>query len=109
MAPDLGHRDIPTVARALAITWSLDALADVDRFATFLHERFPDLAPRIAGELIERTDLLSRHPTIGRRLGGRDEYRELLLQALGATYALQYRYDGRSILVLRVFHGRETR
>ena len=35
--------------------------------------------------------------------------RELLLQVLGGTYALQYRYDGGNILMLRVFHLHEAR
>jgi len=39
----------------------------------------------------------------------REEYREVVLQVLGGTYALQYRYDGGTILMLRVFHGSETR
>ena len=65
------------------------ALADLDRFSAFLHERFPDLAARVANELFERTDVLRRHPKLGRAISGREEYRELLLQVLGGTYALQ--------------------
>jgi plasmid stabilization system protein ParE len=97
------------VAGPVAIEWSLDALADLDRFAAFLHERFPDLAAEVGRELIVRADVLSRHPQLGRAIAGREEYREIILQVLGATYALQYRYDGRTVLMLRVFHGREAR
>lgn len=97
------------MARPVEIEWLLDALADLDRFAAFLHERSPDLAARVASELVERTDVLRRHPTLGRAFAGREEYSELLLQVLGGTYALQYQYDGGSILMLRVFHGREAR
>jgi plasmid stabilization system protein ParE len=97
------------VAGPVGIEWSLDALNDLDRFAAFLHERFPDLAARVASELVMRTEVLRRHPKLGRALAGREEYREILLQVLGGTYALQYRYDGRSILMLRIFHGREAR
>ena len=71
MAPRVGHARIPNVAGPVEIEWSLDAVADLDRFAAFLHE--------------------------------------LLLQVLGGTSALQYRYDGGSILMLRLFHGREAR
>ena len=109
MAPHVGHVRVSTVAGPVEIEWSLDALADLDRFAAFLHERFPDLAARIANELVERTDVLRRHPKLGRAIAGRGEYRELLLQVLGGTYALQYRYDDSSILMLRVLHGREAR
>ena len=97
------------MAGPVEIEWSLDAVADLARFAAFLHERFPNLAARIANELVERTDVLRRHPKLGRATAGREEYRELLLQVLGGTYALQYRYEGGSILMLRIYHGREAR
>ena len=97
------------MAGPVAIEWSLEAVADLDRFAAFLHERFPELAARVANELVDRTNVLRRHPKLGRALAGRDEYRALFLQVLGATYVLQYRYDGRSILMLRIYHGREAR
>lgn len=42
-------------------------------------------------------------------MAGREEYREIVLQVLGGTYALRYHYDGRTILMLRVFHGREAK
>lgn len=44
------------MAGPLAIEWSADALADIDRFAAFLHERFPDLAARVGREIIVRRD-----------------------------------------------------
>jgi plasmid stabilization system protein ParE len=87
----------------------LTVCGSVDRFAAFLHERFPDLAARVANGLVGRTDVLRRHLKLGRPIRGREEHRELLLQVLGGTYALQYPYDGGSILMLRVFHGREAR
>jgi plasmid stabilization system protein ParE len=97
------------VAGPVEIEWSLDALADLDRFAAFLHGQFPELAARVASELVVRTDVLRRHPKLGRPIVKRDEYREIVLKVLGGTYALQYRYDGSSVLMLRVFHGRELR
>ena len=109
MAPDVGHTRVPTVGRPVEVEWSVDALADLDRFAAFLHNHYPELAARVAGELITRTDVLRRHPQLGRPLGSRHEYREMVLTVLGGTYAHQYRYDGSSVLMLRVFHGRERR
>jgi plasmid stabilization system protein ParE len=53
------------VVGPVEIEWSLDALADINRFAAFLHERFPDLAPRVANGLVGRTDVLRRHPKLG--------------------------------------------
>ena len=97
------------MAGRIEIEWSLDALADLDRFAVFLHGQLPELAARVAGEFVARADVLCRHPKLGRPIGHRDEYREIVLQVLGGTYALQYRYDGSAVLMLRVFHGRELR
>lgn len=97
------------MAGPVEIEWSLEALADLSRFAAFLHERFPDVAARVASELVERADVLRRHAKLGRAVAGREEYREILVRVLGGTYAFQYRYDGRSVLMLRVFHGRESR
>lgn len=109
MAPDVGHVQLPTVAGPVDVECSLEALADLNRFAAFLHDQFPELAARVSGELIARTDVLRRHPQLGRPLGHRHEYREIVLTVLAGTYALQYRYDGSSVLMLRVFHGRERR
>lgn len=97
------------MAGPVEIEWSLDALHDLDRFAAFLHDRFPDIAAHVARELIERADVLRRHPQLGRAIAGRHEYREVVFEVLGGEYALQYRYDGNTILMLRVFHGREAR
>ena len=38
----------------MKVEWSQDALADLDRFALFLHDKFPALAPRIAEEIKAR-------------------------------------------------------
>jgi plasmid stabilization system protein ParE len=109
VAPYVGYAPVPTVAGPIEIEWSLDALADLDRFATFLHEQFPELAARVASELVVRADVLRRHPKLGRPIATREEYREIVLQVLGGMYVFQYRYDGTTILMLRVFHSRETR
>lgn len=89
--------------------WSEDALADLDRFAAFLHQHYPSLGPIIAQEIIAKTELLERHPKAGRAIGGREEYRQIVLQILNTAYVFQYRYDGERLVMLRVFHGRETR
>ena len=66
------------MAGPVDVEWSLDALADLDRFATFLHNQHPDLAGRVAHELIGRAEILRRHPKLGRPFTTRGEYRELL-------------------------------
>ena len=109
MASDLGDAAIPPMAPSIDLQWSDDALADLDRFAAFLEDRSPELAATVADAIITRTQLLSRHPTLGRPISGREEYRQLVLQVLGAAYVFQYRYDGDRLVILRVFHAREDR
>jgi plasmid stabilization system protein ParE len=97
------------VASSVDLEWSDDALADLDRFAAFLHDESSDLAAIVAAEIIARAQVLSRHPKLGRPLSTREEYRQIVLDVLGAAYVFQYRYDGNRLVMLRVFHGRESR
>lgn len=105
----MGHAAIPPVAGPIDLDWSEDALADLDRFAAFLHDQSPELAAIVAEEIITRAQVLSRHPKLGRPLATREEYRQMVMQVLGGAYVFQYRYDGNRIIILRVFHGREAR
>lgn len=97
------------MAAAIEIEWSAEALSDLNRFAHFLHEHHPHLADCVAREIIEQSHVLRQHPEMGRPIGGRQEYRQLVLQVLNAAYVFQYRYDGKSLVMLRIFHGREVR
>jgi len=93
----------------MKIEWSEDALADLDRFATFLRETYPALAERVARELVSKAQILSELPRSGRALAGRQEYRQVVLRVLNARYVFQYRYDEDRLVILRIFHGREER
>jgi hypothetical protein len=72
------------VAGSIVLEWSDDALADLDRFAAFLHDQSPELAAIVAQEIITRAQVLSRHPKLGRPLSTREEYRQIVLEVLGA-------------------------
>ncbi len=93
----------------MKVEWSQDALADLDRFAAFLHYQHPSLAPRVAHEIKAKAQILADLPQAGRPLAGREEYRQIVLAVLNARYVFHYRYDGQRLVILRVFHGRETR
>jgi len=93
----------------MKLEWSDDALADLDRFANFLHRQHPWLAKVVADEIVAKAQILSEHPLLGRPISGRAQYRQIVLQVLNAAYVFQYRYDDKRLVMLRIFHGRETR
>jgi plasmid stabilization system protein ParE len=97
------------MAEPINIEWSPDALADLERFADFLHEHHPELVGIVAQEIIEKAKVLSSFPKLGRPISRHEEYRQLVLQVLNAPYVFQYRFDGSRLVILRVFHGREQR
>ena len=93
----------------MKIEWSDDALADLDRFATFLRETYPALAEHVARELVSKAQMLSEFPRSGRAPAGRQEYRQVVLRVLNAPYVFQYPYAEDRLVILRIFHGREAR
>src|SRR5438874_2318919 len=48
----------------MKVEWSDDALADLDRFASFLQQKHPFLAKLVANELMDKVQLLSDHPQL---------------------------------------------
>ncbi len=93
----------------MKIEWSDEALADLDRFVEFLNQGPPSLAARVATEIVSKVQILTEHPRLGRPIAGREEYRQIVLQVLRATYVFQYRFDGARLVILRVYHAREAR
>jgi len=93
----------------MKIEWSAAALADLDRFAEFLQNRHPKLSAIVAGEIAAKARILTDSPRLGRAIAGRHEYRQIVLRVLNAAYVFQYRLLDDRIVILRVFHGRESR
>jgi plasmid stabilization system protein ParE len=109
MASDLGNASVQAMARTVKLEWSAAALADLDRFAGFLQNQHPRLAGIVGTEILAKAAIIQEHPQLGRPIEGRVDYREILLEVLNATYVLRYGYDGKRLIMLRVFHSREAR
>jgi plasmid stabilization system protein ParE len=52
----------------MMLEWSDQALADLDRFVEFLDRKHPSLAPVVAREIVDKAQILSAHPQLGRPL-----------------------------------------
>jgi plasmid stabilization system protein ParE len=61
----------------MKLEWSAAALADLNRFGAFLHERHPRLAKIIAAEIQTKAQILAEHPLIGRAIEGRSDIASL--------------------------------
>jgi plasmid stabilization system protein ParE len=70
----------------MKLEWSAVALADLDRFAGFLHDRYPQIAKIVAAEIRNKAAILSDHPLMGRPVADRPEFRELVLEVLNARF-----------------------
>ena len=70
--------------------------------------RTPAAARRAAEIITEGARLLIEHPAIGKRVEGQDE-RKLSIPFGQRNYVLQYRQDGLTVAVLRVWHSLEKR
>jgi toxin ParE1/3/4 len=93
----------------MKLEWSATALADLDRFAAFLHDRHPRLAGIVAREILAKARILEASPELGLPIGEHGAYRQIVLEVLRAKYVFRYRVAADRIVMLRVFHGREKR
>ena len=91
----------------MRVEWSSTALADLNRFHSFLQDRYPLIASRVAEELRRRVRILSVFPMLGQSV--HSEYREWIVPALNSEYVVRYRVEDDVVTIMRVFHGQEDR
>jgi plasmid stabilization system protein ParE len=95
-------------SRKLKLVWSAAARADLIRLREFITPHNPEAARRAAQTIKKGAALLLEHPAIGTRIEERED-RELFIPFGQRGYILRYRLHENTIVILRLWHGREDR
>ena len=90
------------------LVWTPPALRDLARLHRFLVTKNRDAARRAVRAIRQGVKALGAHPEIGRPVDDMPpEFREWLIHFGDGGYVVLYRYDGRTVVVLALRHGRE--
>ena len=91
------------------LIWLPEARDDIERLFNFLLEVNPAAAQRAVRLIQSGAQRLLDYPQIGQPMDDDSGRRELYLPFGAGSYVLRYRMDGQSVVVIRVWHGREHR
>ncbi len=92
------------------ILFTSDALSDVERVRDFLDARHPAAVERALAAIWEALERLEEYPNLG-RMTVDAEVRQITVAFGASGYIVRYCHlpeDG-SLLVLRIWHGKEAR
>ena len=92
----------------MALIWLPEAKADIQRLFNFLADVNPAAASKAVRAIRDGANRLRDHPRLGRPMDD-GLRRELFLPFAGGAYILRYRLEGDTVVVIRVWHGREQR
>jgi plasmid stabilization system protein ParE len=91
------------------LIWTPPALHDIARLHRFLASKNPDPARRAVRAIRQGVKTLAIHPEIGRPVDEMPpEFRERFVPFGQSGYLALYRYDGKTVAILAVRHGREA-
>lgn len=90
------------------VTYTAQALADLDRLVDFLLQAEPVAAPEMVDLIVEAVQVLDNHPLIGRP--AEHGLRELVISRGKSGYLALYSYEPAqdAVLVLSIRHQREA-
>ena len=90
-------------AMTYKVVWADRALCDLERIITYLKRRNPAAAAKMGGSILRKTDLLARHPELGRVSEDDAECRVIAQR----PYKIYYRVllEDRIVEVLHLRHG----
>jgi plasmid stabilization system protein ParE len=91
------------------IVWRERALKDIDRLYNFLLERSEEAAAKAAQVILRGSSLLEGSPRLGRPMADSTGRRELFIPFGSGFYVLRYFLTSDTVVIVRVWHGREDR
>jgi plasmid stabilization system protein ParE len=91
------------------VIWLPEALEDVQRLRLFLVDKNPTAAASAGRVLQDGAKLLASFPEAGYPMNDGTDRRELFLPFGASSYVLRYLIDGQTVVIVRVWHGRENR
>ncbi len=91
------------------LSWSPQALLDVQRIYRFLTSKNIDAAKRAVKAIRQGVKVLGQQPSIGRPIEDMpDEFREWVIDFGDSGYVARYRLDVDEVVILVVRHQREA-
>ena len=86
------------------VSWSLEALDDVDAIAAYIAKDSPFYASAVVRKILDTAQSLGRFPNLGPIVPeiGKPEFREHFVY----SYRLIYRVTSEQVLVVAVVHGK---
>ena len=91
----------------MKIRYTADAINDLERLRTFIEPKNPHAARRVAAELLDGIENLAVFPNIGLPVQGAPNSK-LIRDLLVGNYTIRYQRNEQSIIVLRIWHGKES-
>ncbi len=91
------------------VVWLPEAVADVERLRSFLEDKSPTAAARVAKTLRDGAKYLGGFPLVGRPMNDNTGRRELFLPFGAGAYVLRYIFEGDTVAILRAWHSKEKR
>ena len=93
----------------MKLVWLPESADDVERLFHFLVGKNPSAAGRAMRTILQGADGLLEHPEAGVPLGDGTGRRELYLPFGAGAYVLRYRIHYEDVVIVRVWHSRESR
>ena len=91
------------------IVWLPGAIDDLQRLEVFLAQLAETTPAEVSALIRKASRSLETFPERCRRVPGRSNFRELFVEARSQTYVVQFRITGQSVVIVRVWHSKESR